>query len=51
MKKVENRPKRSKSNPQADYSPRSDMQDLEKMETKLLCGSKAQESLNTQRQY
>jgi len=28
IKNIENRPKRSKGNPQAEYSPRLDMQDL-----------------------
>ena len=32
IKNIENRPKRSKDNPQAEYSPRSDISDLGKME-------------------
>jgi len=50
-KNIENRPKRSKNNPQAEYAPRLEMQDIWKMEMDLFWGSKAHELPNTHKQY
>ena len=43
IKNIENRLKRSNNNLQAEYLPRSEMQNVQKTETELCWGSEAQE--------